>query len=133
MAKAAGMTSTSTSTNPAATAAETAPAETGGGADNPTTTRLDSDVTKPSTTAPGDGPADTTDPTEQASTVGGDKAAAAAAGHLTVNAVVPIEGNPPAAKAFSGKGRIEKYPATRADGTVVEVTHNIDTGETSIA
>jgi hypothetical protein len=94
-------------------------------------TRLDSDVTKPSTTAPGDGPADTTDPTEQASTVGGDKAAAAEAGHLTVNAVVPVE--QPAAAGDSGEDRVEEYPATRPDGTEVTVRHNIDTGETSVS
>jgi len=101
-------------------------------AKNPSTTRLDSDITKPSTTAPGDGPADTTDPTERASTVGGDKAAAAAGGHLTVNAVVPVASAPvdPSAK---GKDRVEKYDAVKPDGTKVTVTHNIDTGESSIS
>lgn len=101
-------------------------------AKNPSETRLDSDITKPSTTAPGDGPADTTDPTERASTVGGDKAAAAAAGHLTVNAVVPVDPvtvEPPE----RGKDRIEKYDAVRPDGTKVTVTHNIDTGKSSIS
>lgn len=100
-------------------------------ATQPKQTRLDSDTTKPSTTAPGDGPADTTDPTEQASTVGGDKQAAAEAGHLTVNAVVPVEPQPTAAR--EGKDRVEKYKATRPDGTEVTVTHNIDTGETSVS
>lgn len=97
----------------------------------PKQTRLDKDNTKPSTTAPGDGPADTTDPTEQASTVGGDKKAAAAEGHLTVNAVEPVEPQPVAAR--EGEDRIEKYKATKPDGTEVTVTHNLDTGETSVS
>lgn len=94
-------------------------------------TRLDKDNTKPSTVAPGDAPADTTDPSEQASTVGGDKRAAAEAGHLTVNAVAPVEPQPQAAR--EGKDRIEKYKATRPDGSEVTVTHNLDTGETSVS
>ena len=112
---------------------------------NPKETRLDEDVTKPSTTAPGDGPADTTDPSERASTVGGDKKAAAEAGYLTVNAAVPV---PEPAEyvgqrkvaADHGDGdtkgggdRVEKYPAVKPDGTIVTVTHNMDTGETSIS
>ena|SRR5690242_19331497 len=97
------------------------------------TTTLDSDVTKPSVTAPGDGPADTTDPTERASTVGGDKAAAAAAGHLTVNAVVPVEPVPNVTAVAKDDQRIEKYQAVKPDGTKVTVTHNIDTGETSVS
>ena len=100
-------------------------------ANAPKETRLDKDITKPSTTAPGDGPADTTDPTEQASTVGGDKQAAAEAGHLTVNAVVPVEPQPIANR--EGKDRIETYKATRPDGTEVTVKHNLDTGETSVS
>lgn len=100
-------------------------------ATTPKQTRLDSDNTKPSTTAPGDGPADTTDPSERASTVGGDKKAAAAAGHLTVNAVEPVE--PVAAAKSDGKDRIETYKATRPDGTEVTVKHNLDTGETSVS
>lgn len=111
---------------------------------NPKETRLDEDVTKPSTSAPGDGPADTTDPSERASTVGGDKKAAAEAGFLTVNAAVPapepaeyVALRKVAADAGddgkAGEGRVEKYPAVRPDGTIVTVTHNMDTGETSIS
>lgn len=101
-------------------------------AKNPSETRLDSDVTKPSITAPGDGPADTTDPTERASTVGGDKAAAAAAGHLTVNAVVPVA-PAPSTPVLKDNGRVEKYESVKPDGTKVTVTHNVDTGESSIS
>lgn len=114
----------------------------------PQETRLDNDVTKPATVAVGDAPADTTDPTERASTVGGDKAAAAAEGHLTVNAVLPVDeekwrkglGLTPgdtAADDSEGRNkdghRIETYPMVRPDGTEVTVTHNIDTGETSVS
>ena len=114
------------------------------GSDNPKETRLDEHIDAPSTTAPGDGPADTTDPTERASTVEPDKAAAARAGHLTVNAVVPIDTEKQLAgvaisKAMADEGdgesngnRIEEYPATRPDGTQVRVRHNLDTGETEI-
>lgn len=94
-------------------------------------TRLDKDTSKPSTVEPGDAPADTTDPTEHASTVGANEEAAAAAGHLTANAVVPVPAPAPAKR--EGKDRIEKYPATRPDGTEVTVTHNIDTGETKVS
>lgn len=115
-------------------------------ASNPGETRLDEHIDAPATTAPGDAPADTTDPTERASTVGGDKAAAAQAGHLTVNAVVPIDENKQLAGVAISKAaaaeqdgdrdgnghRLEEYPATRPDGTEVRVRHNLDTGETEI-
>lgn len=92
-------------------------------------TTLDSDVTKPSTTQPGDGPADTTDPSERASSATprpGDEARKVG----TVNAVVPLPEQPKA--QASGKARTETYKATRPDGTEVTVTHNLDTGETSV-
>lgn len=94
------------------------------------TTTLDSDLTKPSVTAPGDGPADTTDPTESASSATPDKGAAAAAGYGTVNAVValPKRARKPAAPA---KDRTETYEVEGPDGNPVKVTRNIDTGETS--
>lgn len=99
---------------------------------NPKETRLDADTTKPSTTAPGDGPADTTDPRETAHTVvpqPGPEAIAVG----TVNAVKPGEPvDVSADEPASGKGRIERYPATRPDGTQVTVEHNIDTGETKL-
>lgn len=97
------------------------------------TTTLDSHLDKPSETAPGDGPADTVDPTEIASTVTPDKGAAAQAGHLTVNGVVKVGEQPKAATVAKKDQRVEKYKATRPDGTEVTVTHNIDTGETSVS
>jgi hypothetical protein len=109
-------------------------------------TRLDDHTDAPSVTAPGDGPADTTDPTERATTVGGDKAAAARAGHLTVNAAIPMPTTDRGqlkgvAISFSGDGdgdgdreeRVETYPATRPNGETVTVRHNLDTGVTEIS
>lgn len=92
-------------------------------------TTLDSDVTKPSVTAPGDGPADTTDPTEQATSVTpnpGDEALKVG----TVNAVKPL----PVVEAeeSSGEPRTEEYKATRPDGTEVTVVRNIETGESKV-
>lgn len=96
-------------------------------------TTLDSHLDKPSVTAPGDGPADTTDPTEIASSATPDKAAAAKAGHGTVNAVVKVGEVPETNTVAEKDQRVEKYKATRPDGTVVTVTHNIDTGATSVS
>lgn len=97
----------------------------------PTETRLDQDVTKPSTTAPGDGPADTTDPSETAHSVT-PQPDAEAMKVGTVNAVVP--GEQIAEPERDGKNdRIEKYEAVKPDGTTVTVTHNIDTGETTVS
>lgn len=97
----------------------------------PKETKLDKDTTKPSTTAPGDGPADTTDPSERASSVTpqpGPEALKVG----TVNAVqpIPVEETP---KRDSKSDRIETYNALKPDGTEVTVKHNIDTGETSVS
>jgi hypothetical protein len=100
----------------------------------PKATTLDEHNDAPSTVAPGDAPYDTTDPTERASTVGGDKRAAALGGHLTVNAAVPLpklEGDTDG--GAEAEHRIERYPARRPDGTEVTVTHNLDTGETKVS
>ncbi len=97
------------------------------------TTTLDSHLDKPSVTAPGDGPADTTDPTEIASTVTPDKAAAAKAGHGTVNGVVKTGEADETPQVSEKDQRVEKYKATKPDGTEVTVTHNLDTGETSVS
>jgi hypothetical protein len=100
------------------------------GASNPEETRLDEHVDAPSTTAPGDGPADTTDPDERASSVSPDKGAAARAGHLTVNAVVPVE--TPEPERVDSEDRYEEYEATRPDGTRVTVRRNVETGESEL-
>lgn len=96
----------------------------------PKTTRLSSDVTKPQPTDPGDAPADTYDPKERASSVRPDKAAAAAAGHQTVNAVAKVGDIPDAAPTGT---RSETYTRVGPDGKEVTVTHNYDTGETTVA
>lgn len=98
---------------------------------NPKQTRLDKDTTTPSTTAPGDGPADTTDPSERASSVT-PQPSEEALKVGTVNAVQPIpqDATP---ERDSKNDRVETYKATKPDGTEVTVTHNIDTGETSVS
>ncbi|WP_309080282.1 hypothetical protein [Zhihengliuella sp.] len=96
----------------------------------PEKTTLDSDVTKPSTTAPGDGPADTTDSTERAQSVPPqpDEEARKVG---TVNAVKPAP-KPAASTRSRRKERIETYTAVRPDGTEVKVKHNLETGKTEI-
>lgn len=93
-------------------------------------TRLDSDVTRPSTTAPGDGAADTTDPTEVASTArpkpGPDAIAAG-----TVNAVVRVP-QPAKPERDTSLDRFEEYDSHRPDGSKVRVRHNLDSGATEI-
>lgn len=99
-------------------------------ATRPKTTRLSNDVTKPQPTAAGDAPADTWDPKERASSVRPDKAAAAAAGHQTVNAVIKV-GTVPGVTPTGV--RSETYNTVGPDGTEVTVTHNYDTGVTTVA
>lgn len=86
-------------------------------------------VSVPSEVEPGDAPFDTTDPTERVSSVSPDEAAAAAAGHGTVNAVVPMP-EPERPKTETRKARVEKYDVLGPDGKYVTVEHNLDTGET---
>lgn len=99
----------------------------------PKTTRLSSDVTKPQPTASGDAPADTWDPAEKATSVRPDKAAAAAAGHQTVNAVTPEADGLYVDKTVAGGTRTETYTQVGPDGKEVTVTRDLDTGETTVA
>lgn len=95
-------------------------------------TTADTHIDAPATMEPGDAPADTTDPDEIVSSVTPDKAAAAAEGHQTVNAAVKVaEADRPTRDTKND--RIEKYEATRPDGTKVTVERNIETGETSVS
>lgn len=98
------------------------------------TTTLDNDITKPSVTAPGDGPADTTDPTEHATSVTpnpGEEAMRAG----TVNAVkilpaaVSIQADEPVEQQ---EDRIEEYKQVRPDGAIVTIRRNIETGDSEI-
>lgn len=96
----------------------------------PKTTRLSDDLTTPQPTEAGDAPADTWDPKERASSAQSDKAAAAAAGHQTVNAVVPVDPIPDPDPVVDG--RTETYVAFDSQGNPVDVIHNVDTGETTV-
>ena len=96
----------------------------------PSKTTLDTDTSKPSTTAPGDGPADTVDPSESAVSVT-PQPSSEALKVGTVNAVKPAA-KTTKAKRDTTKDRVEKYDRVRPDGTTVTVTHNVDTGETSV-
>lgn len=89
-------------------------------------------VSEPSFVAPGDAPFDTVDPTEEVTSVSPDKGAAARAGFGVVNAVLPLPKRE-AAERDGSDDRIETYEATGPDGKPVKVTHNIDTGETSVS
>ncbi len=108
---------------------------------NPEVTRTDDNVTHPSTVAPGDAPADTTDPSERVSTVPVQPSEAALRAG-TVNAVLlnpalpdadTVAANLRAGVTPPDDHRIEEYDAERPDGTKVHVRHNLDTGETSLA
>lgn len=94
----------------------------------PGETRLDTAIDRPSTTAPGDGPADTTDPSERAASVTPNAAQAARAGHGTVNAVVPVDG-PAAIARDTSADRYEEYEVADAHGDPVRVRRNLETGE----
>lgn len=96
----------------------------------PKTTRLSTDVTKPQPTAPGDAPADTYDPKERASSVTPDKKTAAEAGHQSVNAVTKTGD---VTEVVPAGDRSETYTALDGAGNEVTVTHNYDTGVTSVA
>jgi hypothetical protein len=103
-------------------------------------TRTDDNVNKPSTVFPGEAPADTLDPNERVSTVPHqpDEEALRVG---TVNAVLVNPALPTAAEVARNRrrggnerreDRVETYEATRPNGEKVTVTHNLDTGETSI-
>jgi hypothetical protein len=91
-------------------------------------TTLDTDNTKPSKTAPGDGAADTTDPLERASTVlpqPGPEALRAG----TVNSQLPLAPIPDSVPKRSNDDRVEEYEVTDAAGNVARVVRNVETGE----
>lgn len=96
---------------------------------NPSKTRLDNDITKPSTTRPGDAPYDTTDPEEMATSVMPQPGAQALL-EGRVNAVLPLP-KPEVPARDSKNDRTESYEVTGPDGKPVKVKHNLETGETS--
>lgn len=100
-------------------------------ATRPKTTKYDDEtLDKPQSTSPGDAPADTYDRKERVSSARPNKAAAAAAGHLTVNAVAEVD--PVPANTPTGS-RSETYSQVGPDGNTVQVTHNYDTGVTTVS
>lgn len=104
-------------------------------------TLLDDQVDMPGYVAPGDGPFDTVDPAEHATSVSPDKGNAAREGFGVVNAVLPIpdpsgreQAQAKAAKdRDGGQDRTETYEVTGPDGKPVKIKHNLDTGETQRA
>jgi hypothetical protein len=91
--------------------------------DNTGETRLDDNVSEPSTNAPGDAPYDTTDPTERASTVTPTPSAEALKAG-TVNGVLPLPKAEPA--EFDGEVRTEEFDAIRPNGDKVRVRLTLD-------
>lgn len=98
----------------------------------PKTTRIADDTTQdvPQTTDAGDAPADTYDPKERVSSAQANKAAAAAAGHRTVNAVEPVDSIPDDAPTGTRTETVTVYDNANQP---VEVTYNYDTGETTVS
>ena len=97
----------------------------------PKTTKFDDEsLTKPQSTSPGDAPADTYDPKERVSSAQANKAAAAAAGHRTVNAVEPVESVPDDTPTGTRTETVTVYDNANQP---VEVTYNYDTGVTTVA
>lgn len=100
-------------------------------------TLLDEQVNMPGYVAPGDGPHDTVDPSEHATSVSPDKGTAALAGFGVVNAVLPVpdpsgreQALARAAQVAGGEGaRTETYTVTGPDGKPVTVERNMDTGD----
>lgn len=98
----------------------------------PKTTRLSNDVTAPQPTAAGDAPYDTYDKSEQAISVTPDKAAAAADGYLTVNAVVEGDGLVFPSEAAVTARRVEVLTSYGPDGTTsTTLIHDYDRGITA--
>ena len=97
----------------------------------PKTTVLTGDTTdKAQTTTPGDAPADTYDPTEIASKVVPDYEAAADAGEATVNSVIVVDS--PYVAGYVETREAETIFVADEHGALVEVTHDIGTGATTV-
>lgn len=93
-------------------------------------TKLDTNTEAPAHVAPGDAPADTTDPTERASSAPvapNDEARRVG----TVNAVLPMP-EPAVVEDEDREDRIEEYDAIAPNGDRLRVRHNIDTGDSEV-
>jgi len=96
-------------------------------------TTLDTDTTKPSMTAPGDGPADTTDVSEIAHSVPARPSDEALVSG-TVNSVIPrAVGASREPARDETHDRIETYPHVLPNGERVTMRHNLETGKTEIS
>lgn len=95
----------------------------------PKTTRIADDTSQdvPQSTSAGDAPADTFDPKERASSASPNKAAAAADGHGTVNAIEPVASVPDSTPTGNRTELMTAYDGTNSAVTLV---HNLDTGVT---
>lgn len=92
----------------------------------PEVTRLDTDVHAPATTAPGDAPADTTDPNERASTIAPQLPSDEALAAGTILGAIPL---PAVTVAQTGDGeavRIEEYDEVTPTGEAVRIRHILD-------
>jgi hypothetical protein len=98
----------------------------------PDETRLDTDVHAPATNKPGDAPADTTDPTERASTIvpQAPSAEALRAGTILGAIPVPDDVDPVAVHGVTGPDgevRVEEYDAVDpVTGQSVRIRHILD-------
>jgi hypothetical protein len=90
-------------------------------------TRLDTDVHAPATNAPGDAPADTTDPTERASTISPQAPSPEALAAGTILGAVPVP-DPVLVRSDVADGdvRVEEYEQLDARGLPVRVRHILD-------
>ena len=93
----------------------------------PKTTRISDDTTQavPQTTAAGDAPADTYDPLERVSSAQADKAAAAAAGYESVNAVEPVDS---IVWPTATTNRVQTVTSYDGKGDTVSMVLNYDKG-----
>ena len=98
----------------------------------PKTTVIADDTAQstPQTTSAGDAPADTYLASERVSSAAPDKAAAAAADYLTVNAVEPVDSVP---SSLSTGNRTEVVTTTGPTGTTVTRIHDYDQGTSAAA
>jgi hypothetical protein len=97
----------------------------------PDETRLDTDVHAPATNAPGDAPADTTDPNERASTITPQAPSAEALAAGTILGAVPVPEGVlptvvPGVTGPDGEERVEEYDTVDPHGQPVRIRHFID-------
>lgn len=93
----------------------------------PTETRLDTDVHAPATNAPGDAPADTTDPDERATTITPQVPSDEALKAGTILGAVPVPAAVIAAQTGDGEDvRVEEYDEVTPTGEAIRVRHILD-------